>query len=82
MNDIVIEDNRIYITKIALEHEMQRFLECRVDVDKIAEHLSKTQVLEEDQSSARTKKKNTIRYYVINRNRLKLYGLNTVSGDE
>lgn len=82
MNEIIVEGDRIYITEMVLEREMGRFLECRVKSSDISEHLSKTQVLEEDQSLARTKKKNGIRYYVISRSRLKLYYLSTVSRDK
>lgn len=82
MNEIIIEGDRIYITEMVLEREMGRFLECRVNGSEITEHLSKNQVLDEDQSAARTKKKNNIRYYVINRSRLKLYYLNSVSQDK
>lgn len=67
---------------MVLEREMGRFLECHAESTDISEHLSKTQVLEEDQSTSRTKKKNNIRYYVISRSRLKLYYLSTVSRDK
>lgn len=82
MAEIIVEDDHIYITETVLEREMGKFLECHVKSSEITEHLSKTQVLEEDQSATRTKKKHKIRYYVISRSRLQLYYLSTVSRDK
>lgn len=82
MNEIILEGDHYYITEMVLEREMKKFLECPVKAGEISEHLSKTQVLDEDKSTARTKKKNNIRYYVISRSRLKLYYLDTVSRDK
>lgn len=80
--EIIIKNDRIYITEMTLEREMRKFLECHVKSSDIAEHLSKTQVLEEDRSTARTKKMDGKRYYVINRSRLELYCKNAVYTDE
>lgn len=71
--EILIKGDCIYITELTLEREMRNFLGCNVKSGDIVNHLSKTQVLEEDQSQARTKKLDGRRYYVVNRSRLKLY---------
>lgn len=72
---IVIKNNYIYITEIVLETEMYKFLGCHIKTADIINHLHKTQVLDEDESTSRTKKLGGKRYYVINRDLLKLYHL-------
>ena len=67
---------------MTLEREMEKYLECHVKSSDIVAHLSKTQVLDEDQSTARTKKMGGKRYYVINRSRLELYYKTAVYTDE
>ena len=71
--EILIKGDCIYITELTLEREMRKCLGCNVKSGDIVRHLAKTQVLEEDQSQARTKKLDGKRYYVVNRSRLKLY---------
>lgn len=70
---ILLKDDCIYITKLALENEMNKFLGRPVKIEDIVSHLQKTSVLCEDNSTARTKKFKGKRFYVINRDKLRLY---------
>lgn len=73
--EIVIHNSKVYITPYTLEMEMQKYLKMRINIKDIVSHLSKTQVLDEDNSSSYTMKRNGKRYYVIDRSRLELHHL-------
>lgn len=75
--DIIIYDKKTYIKPHVLEAEMQKYLQMNVNIKEISAHLSKTQVLDEDNSAAHSVERSMgnkiIRYYVIDRARLELY---------
>lgn len=77
--ELVIENKKVYITSAELSRRMNQYLEMRVNVKKIAEHMDSSGVLDTDNSKARTKKVHGKYYYVIDRSALELYHQNKVN---
>ena len=71
--ELVIDNGKVYITRSELERRMKKYLSMWVDVNKIAENLEMSGVLETDNSKSRTKKVHGKYYYVINRAALELH---------
>lgn len=76
--ELVIKNKEIVITSMELSRRMNQYLEMRINVKKIAEHMDSAGVLNTDNSKARTKKVQGKYYYVIDRNALELYHKNKV----
>lgn len=73
LQEVVIENNRLYITSNELNRRLQEYLSMKINVKEVAEHMDLAGVLETDNSRARTKKHRGRYYYVINRPLLELY---------
>lgn len=73
LQEVVIDNNRLYITSNELRRRLQEYLSMKVNVKEVAEHMDLAGVLETDNSRARTKKYRGRYYYVINRPLLELY---------
>lgn len=74
MNDrIVIQEDYISITRNALEENMEKFLETKINLNEVITDLEQKEILCTDNSASKTKKIGGIRFYVINRQRLYIY---------
>lgn len=68
-------DNKdiLYVTPLALETGLEKYLECSINIEQAVKYLYKKQLLYTDNSTALTIKRDGTRYYAIKINALQYY---------